>query len=198
MRQTRLIAPALISALALAAPAVAEDKTVDTTKDYEFAPKSTSIAVGDTVTWTFPDSVEHTATSYKGQPDKFDSGLKADGGTFAHTFDKPGKYQYFCRPHEDFMKGVITVGKDAVAKSFTKAAVSGGASSVKVALTLKEDAKVTLSVKGPKKKSVTKSLKKGKRTLTVKKLKAGTYKTTVTAQDAFDRKTTKKATAGVG
>jgi plastocyanin len=197
MRKTRFLAPALFSALALAAPAVAEDKTVNA-PDYEFAPKNESIAVGDTVTWNFTGPSEHTATSNPGQPDKFDSGLKAKGTTFSHTFEKPGKYQYFCRPHEDFMKGVITVGTDSVAKSFTKAKITGAASSVKVALTLKEDAKVTLAVKGPKKKSVTKSLKKGKRTLTVKRLKAGTYKATVTAQDAFDKKTTKKAKATVG
>jgi plastocyanin len=197
MRTTRLIAPALITALALAAPAAAEDQTVNA-PDYEFAPKNTSIAVGDTVTWNFTGPSEHTATSNSGQPDKFDSGLKAKGTTFSHTFETPGKYQYFCRPHEDFMKGVITVGTDAVAKSFAKAKVTGTGSSVKVALTLKEDAKVTLSVKGPKKKSVSKRLKAGKRTLTVKKLKAGTYKATVTAQDAFDKKTTKKAKATVG
>jgi plastocyanin len=197
MRKTRLIAPALLSALAVAAPAVAADKTVDA-PDYEFAPKNTSISVGDTITWNFTGPSEHTATSNSGQPDKFDSGLKAEGTTFSYTFDTPGKFQYFCRPHEDFMKGVITVGKDAVAKSFSKAKVTAGGTSVKVAVTLKEDAKVTLSVKGPKKKSVTKSLKKGKRTLTVKKLKAGTYNATVTAQDAFDKKTTKKAKATVG
>ena len=65
-------------------------------------------------------------------------------------------------------------------------------------VTLKEAAKLTLSVKGPKKKSVSKSFKAGKRSLTVKRLKAGSYSATVTAQDAFDKKTTKKAKATVG
>ena len=193
MRTTRLLLPALLLLLALAAPALAEDKTVDA-PDYEFAPKNTSISVGDTVTWNFTGPSEHTATSNPGQPAKFDSGLKAKGTTYAFTFEKAGKYQYFCRPHEDFMKGTITVGSDAAAKSFTKAAITGGSGKVKVALTLKEDAKVTLAVKGPKKKSVSKRLKAGKRSLTVKGLKAGSYKATVTAQDAFDKKTTKKST----
>ena len=154
--------------------------------------------MGDTVTWNFKGPSEHTATSNPGQPEKFDSGLKGTGGTFAHTFTKPGKYQYFCRPHEDFMKGTITVGTDAVAKSFKGAKFTGGATSVKVTVTLKEAAKLTLSVKGPKKKSVSKSFKAGKRSLTVKRLKAGSYSATVTAQDAFDKKTTKKAKATVG
>ena len=64
-------------------------------------------------------------------------------------------------------------------------------------MTLKEDAKVTLSVKGPKKAKVSKSLKAGKRTLTLKRLKAGSYQATVVAQDNFDKKTTKKAKATV-
>jgi hypothetical protein len=96
------------------------------------------------------------------------------------------------------MKGTVTVGKDAVAKSFTSAKVKGSARAIKLTVTLKEAAKVTLSAKGPKNKSVSKRLKAGKRTLTVKKLKAGSYKTTVTAQDDFDKKTTKKAKATVG
>ncbi len=79
------------------------------------------------------------------------------------------------------MKGSVTVGKDPVAKSFTKASIKGSSARVKATVTLKEDAKVTLSVKGLKKKSVTKSLKKGKRSVSVGKLKAGSYKATVVA-----------------
>ena len=197
MQIARLLPLALLAVVALATPASAEDKSI-AAPDYEFAPKSESIDVGDTITWTFPGPAEHTATSNPGQPEKFDSGLKGVGGTFTHTFTKPGKYQYFCRPHEEFMKGTVTVGKDAVAKSFTSAKVKGAARSIKLTVTLKETAKVTLSVKGTKKKSVSKRLKAGKRTLTVKKLKAGSYKTTVTAQDDFDKKTTKKGSATVG
>ena len=95
------------------------------------------------------------------------------------------------------MKGTITVGKDTAAKSFTSVKVKGAAHAIKLTVTLKEDAKVTLSVKGPKSKKVSKSLKAGKRTLTIKRLKAGSYKATVVAQDNFDKKTTKKAKATV-
>ena len=197
MRIVPLLPLSLLAVAAFAAPALAEDKSVGA-PDYEFTPKSVSVDVGDSITWNFTGPSEHTATSNSGQPDKFDSGLKAKGGTFTHTFTKPGKFQYFCRPHEEFMKGTVTVGKDAVAKSFKSAKVKGAASSIKLTVTLKEAAKVTLSAKGPKNKSVSKRLKAGKRTLTLKKLKAGSYKTTVTAQDDFDKKTTKKAKATVG
>ena len=87
---------------------------------------------------------------------------------------------------------------DSVAKSFTAAKVKGASRAIKLTVTLKEDAKVTLSVKGPKKAKVSKSLKAGKRTLTLKRLKAGSYQATVVAQDSFDKKTTKKAKATVG
>jgi len=197
MQIARLLPLALLAVVALATPASAEDRSI-AVPDSRFAPKSESVDVGDTVTWNFTGDYEHTAESYPGQPDKFDSGSKNKGDTFTHTFTKPGKYQYFCSPHQEFMKGTVIVGEDAVAKSFTSAKVKGAGSSIKLTVNLKEGAKVTLSVKGPKKKSVSKRLKAGKRTLTVKKLKAGSYKTTVTAQDDFDKKTTKKGTATVG
>ena len=197
MRIARLLPLALLAVAALATPALAVDKSI-AVPDYRFSPKSESVDVGDTVTRNFTGDQVHTAESYPGQPDRFDSGAKSKGNTFTHTFTKPGKYQYFCAPHEEFMKGTLTVGKDAVAKSFTSAKVKGFARAIKLTVTLKEDAKVTLSAKGPKNKSVSKRLKAGKRTLTLKKLGAGSYKTTVTAQDDFDKKTTKKAKATVG
>ena len=124
---------------------------------------------------------------------KFESGLLNADKSFSFTFTKPGKFTFHCQPHP-FMKGSVTVGKDTVAKSFTKASIKGSKKAVTAKVTLKEDAKVTLAVKGPKRKSVTKSLKKGKRSVSVGNLKAGSYKATVTAVDAFKVKTTKKAT----
>ena len=192
MRTLRLLSLTLLSVLVLAPPALAADAAVDV-PDFEFKAKKVSVDPGDTVTWNFTGPTEHTATADKGQAEKFDSGLVAAGGTFAHTFTKPGKFSYFCRPHE-FMTGSVTVGTDAVAKSFTKASIKGGARSISASVTLKEAAKVTLSVKG---KKVTKGLKKGKRKLALKGLKAGSYRATVTAVDAFRKKTTKKARATV-
>jgi plastocyanin len=196
MRIQRLLPLVVISSLMLAVPAGAEDSSISV-PDFKFSPKRATIDVGDTVTWDFKGPTQHTATSDRGQAVKFDSGLKDAGQGFSFTFTKPGKFTFYCRPHE-FMTGSVTVGKDPVAKSFTKAAFKGSAKGVKATVTLKEDAKVTLSVKGPKSKSVTKSLKKGKRSVSLGKLKAGSYKATVVALDAFKVKTTKKATVAVG
>jgi plastocyanin len=196
MKSARLLPLVLISSLMLAVPASAEDASISV-PDFKFAPKSSTIDVGDTVTWNFKGPTDHTATSDRGQAVKFDSGLLNADKSFSFTFTKPGKFTFHCQPHP-FMKGSVTVGKDTVAKSFTKAAVKGSTRGVKATVTLKEDAKVTLSVKGPKRKSVTKSLKKGKRSVSLGKLKAGSYKATVVAVDAFKVKTTKKATVAVG
>jgi plastocyanin len=196
MKSARLLPLVLISSLMLAVPASAEDASISV-PDFKFAPKTATIDVGDTVTWNFKGPTDHTATSDRGQAVKFDSGLLNADKSFSFTFTKPGKFTFHCEPHP-FMKGSVTVGKDTVAKSFTKASVKGSKKAVTAKVTLKEDAKVTLAVKGPKRKSVTKSLKKGKRSVSVGNLKAGSYKATLTAVDAFKVKTTKKATVAVG
>src|SRR5262245_38848562 len=67
--------------------------------DFDFTPRTQSIAVGDTVTWTFNDA-NHSTTSLPGQPDKWDSDIVEDkGATFQKTFTRPGRYQYVCTPH---------------------------------------------------------------------------------------------------
>ena len=69
------------------------------------------ITVGQTVRWTNLDNSIHTVTS--GNPgeatagDLFDSGNMGQGATFEHTFDAPGEFVYFCRPHAGFMRDYI-------------------------------------------------------------------------------------------
>ena len=196
MRIVRPLPVVVISALVLAIPASADDASI-AVPDFKFAPKSATIDIGDTVTWNFEGPTDHTATSDRGQADKFDSGLLNVGQSFSHTFTKPGKFTFHCQPHP-FMRGSVTVGTDPVPKSFTKASIKGSKRAVNATVTLKEDAKVTLSVRGPKRKSVTKTLKKGRRSVSVGRLKAGSYKATLEALDAFKKKTTKKATVAVG
>ena len=73
--------------------------------DFAFAPATLTITVGDTVTWTNEDAVEHTATSTGGA---FDSGLLAQGESFSFTFTAAGTYDYLCTPHPT-MTGRIVV-----------------------------------------------------------------------------------------
>jgi len=66
--------------------------------------------VGTTITWTNDDSAAHTVTSGQDATSDgvFDSSLFLAGKTFSHTFDEPGKYEYFCAVHL-WMKGQVTV-----------------------------------------------------------------------------------------
>jgi plastocyanin len=194
MARKRLILAPLtaLAALGLASPSLAADFGIGVEPTFEFAPKTQTVAVGDTVTWTFNDG-GHSTTSLSGQPDKWDSDVRDKGAVFQHTFTKPGKYQYICVPHRDFMKGTITVGTDDVSHTVDaiKAKVKG--KQVTVSFKLNEAAVGTLKLTGAAKRTVkTKRLTAGKHTIVVKRLKKGSYKGTLTLSDDFDNKTTQK------
>ena len=97
-----------------------------------FLPASLEVSVGTTVIWANTGARAHTVTAYDDKipeaADYFASGgfddeetarqawLDETGGaiysyeTFEHTFDVPGRYTYFCVPHESGgMVGTITV-----------------------------------------------------------------------------------------
>lgn len=102
--------PVLVSALALLAgacggsdggPSAANgpgsaggNKTV-TISNFEFAPETLEVKVGDTVTVDNKDSAEHTVTA----ADKsFDTGRFASG-TRTFTVPKAGRFEYVCTVH---------------------------------------------------------------------------------------------------
>jgi plastocyanin len=67
-----------------------------------FEPAKVTIEAGETVRWTWRGGVQHDVVG-----DGFKSELMAKG-TFSHTFDEPGTYDYKCRVHPT-MKGTVTV-----------------------------------------------------------------------------------------
>lgn len=101
-----------------------------TTRDFE--PQELAVEAGTTVTWRNTDTHAHSVTAYAdGIPadaayfatGDFDSQPAAEAGyadgsgvlytdqEFAHTFELPGVYSYFCIPHEKAgMTGVVRVG----------------------------------------------------------------------------------------
>jgi LPXTG-motif cell wall-anchored protein len=81
--------------LAGAAPRAAETKNVSA-KDFAFEPKTITVNVGDTITWTNDGPAPHTVSADDGS---FDSGNLDKGATFSHTFDKAGTLAYFCKYH---------------------------------------------------------------------------------------------------
>ena len=69
-----------------------------------FAPASTAVAVGTTVTWTFMGAVPHNVT--------FDDGVRSADqvdGTFSRTFSTAGTFHYHCTIHGLAMSGTVTV-----------------------------------------------------------------------------------------
>ena len=91
--------------LGLAVPTVlAADRGV-AIQDFAFAPRTAEIRVGDSVTWTNRDAVEHTATARNGS---FDTGLLGQGQSRSVRFSVAGTYRYVCTPHPT-MTGTVVV-----------------------------------------------------------------------------------------
>lgn len=86
---------------------------VNMTDSFKFDPEKVTIEAGQSVKWVNePSTVLHTVTA---DPDKarssdsvrlpegaetFDSGEMQAGDVFTHKFKVPGRYKYFCIPHE--------------------------------------------------------------------------------------------------
>ena len=194
MRPPRLLIPfALLVFFASASPAVAFDWSVNVI-DYEFQPATRQIAVGDSVTWNF--AVDgHTTTSRSGQPDSWnsspDGGASTAGVPFTKTFNTPGRYQYICVPHEDFMRGVIQVGTDPVPDSIDNFKSKRTGNRVKLSFLLKEAATVSYKLTGKSPRTVKKGrLTAGRHSFTLRRLKRGTYRGVLTVVDDFDKKLT--------
>jgi plastocyanin len=100
-------AVAIIAACGLLAlPLVAFAATSPVTiQGSAFNPPTTTVHVGDTVTWTNRDAIGHTSTS---DTAKWDSPVLPNGGSFSFMFTVAGTFTYHCSIHT-FMKGSIVV-----------------------------------------------------------------------------------------
>ena len=193
MRPNRLTLPlALAIALGSAAPAAAFDWNMNVI-DFEFQPAERKIAPGDSVTWSF-SVAGHTTASVGGQPDSWKSigdGANEPGTSYTHVFNTPGRFQYVCVQHRDFMKGVVEVGTDAVVDSIDKFRAKRTGKRVNVSFRLNEPATVSYSLKGPSRRTVKRGrLAAGTRSFTIRRLKRGTYRGVLTVVDDFDKKIT--------
>ncbi|HEY7623279.1 MAG TPA: plastocyanin/azurin family copper-binding protein [Solirubrobacteraceae bacterium] len=73
-----------------------------------FDPKDVSVKVGQKVTWTNDDSVDHNVTANSGAD--FKSKDFGNGGTFSFTPTKAGTIKYVCTLHPG-MTATLTVTK---------------------------------------------------------------------------------------
>jgi plastocyanin len=79
-----------------------------------FAPRTVTIAVGGSVTWTNADQVPHTVTA---TDRSYDSGIMFTGDSWTMTFAVPGTYSYFCELHPAMTATVVVTGPGAGAPS---------------------------------------------------------------------------------
>jgi len=80
-----------------------------------FIPSPVVITVGGTVTWENTDTAAHTSSSgtpADGLSGVFDSSLIKAGGSYSHTFDTAGTFDYFCMVHP-WMEGTVIVEAEA-------------------------------------------------------------------------------------
>lgn len=93
-----------------AARPAAQEVTVEM-RDIAFTPRMVTVSPGTTVVWVNRDPFDHTVTADDGS---FNSGLILPGGVFRFTFQRPGRYAYYCVPHGGpggvGMSGVVIVG----------------------------------------------------------------------------------------
>jgi len=80
-----------------------------------FVPSTVVITVGGTVTWDNTVNAAHTSssgTAADGPDGVFDSSLIMAGGSYSHTFDTAGTFDYFCMVHP-WMQGTVIVEAEA-------------------------------------------------------------------------------------
>lgn len=97
-----------VAAQSSAEPAV----VVGMTNTLKFTPDTVRVRVGESVQWKNDSVITHTVTADPAEatldervhlPDgatPFDSGTLEPEEVFTHTFEVPGRYRYFCIPHE--------------------------------------------------------------------------------------------------
>ena len=106
MRTSRVLAAlaVLVLPLVASAPTQAAGASV-TVADMAFSPAQVHVGMGESVTWTFRDTVSHTATSDDGF---FDTGAASGGASRSVRFPSAGSFAYHCSFHS-MMRARVTV-----------------------------------------------------------------------------------------
>jgi amicyanin len=95
---------AMLVVAAITVPAQTNDVAIDNLK---FATPMITVPVGTTVTWTNRDDVPHNVVS---TDNTFRSSVLDTDQKFAHTFETPGTFKYYCSLHPR-MAGQIVVNR---------------------------------------------------------------------------------------
>ena len=76
-----------------------------TISDFSFKPSKLTVTAGTKVTFTNDDGFAHTVTA---KDKAYESGSIDGGGTFEHTYDAAGTFDYQCSIHNS-MTGTVVV-----------------------------------------------------------------------------------------
>jgi len=188
----RLAAALTLLGLAVPAPALAANRDVNVGDDF-FDPVPVEIQPGDSVTWRWSGSDDHSVRAVANQTESFRSAtVRGAGKTFAHTFAKRGRFTYFCEVHPATMRGSVEVGSppfpDTILPRVTSVKPKVSGSSAKLSFRLSEKSTLKVSLSGPSKRSTTRSLGKGKRSLTFRGLREGRYRASLRPTDTSGNK----------
>jgi LPXTG-motif cell wall-anchored protein len=110
---------------AAATRAHAAGDPADTISDFQFAPATVTVHVGDTITWTNQGPSPHSATANN---HSFDTGVLRPGQSASHTFAQAGTFTYFCTVHP-FMHGTVVVVANQTSTSTSGSNGAAGSSS---------------------------------------------------------------------
>jgi plastocyanin len=112
MRAMRLFSTAIAAAglllLALSVGVAMADSTVhikEANERYAYTPKTTTIALGDKVTWTNDSDAPHTVDADDGS---FELDQFTEGQSVSETFSTAGSFTYHCDIHP-YMTGTVVV-----------------------------------------------------------------------------------------
>lgn len=107
MKKITLIFAALLTSVFINAQTTFD---LDWEQGVSGASASFTIETGDTMRWTWANTVPHSVTSKAGAAENFDSGILTGQGTqFSYTFTVIGENEYDCVVHPATMFGTITV-----------------------------------------------------------------------------------------
>lgn len=118
----------------------AQATVVDVSWGFDVSGASVTIDTGDTVRWQFDQgfgvrSTAHNVVSGAGRrPDGRFASAFLDRGSWAHTFEAPGVFEYFCTPHRS-MVGTITVIDSGTTSSAASTAATSAATTPSPAAT---------------------------------------------------------------
>ena len=97
---------------------------------FSFSPRTVTVNVGDSVTWTNSDAQTHTATSGSA----WDTGDIGNGESKSITMSRAGTFEYICTIHPTMSGTVVVRGTTGAPKTDTLGTTTDGTDTIAVTL----------------------------------------------------------------